>query len=215
MGGRALPMEMHTVCHLLKYDQSVAVPFSSYGGGSFQRTHKDRVQLNGLNGSRSSWPQQLRPAEWSSLCPPQSQGARRNELFFKRPFGRPVFLSEQRRNRHFHLLQMRACYGLKKDGLWGMHPVTKGLTDLYIHGRETDKTLYHRPQPTLSTTLSVSQLEFKKHCIHKPWCHTSMCWSLSVNTRIMGICPLLVPTGFWTSCFWRALVNNNNRNAEV
>lgn len=190
------------------YDQSAAVPFSSYGGGSFQRTHKDRVQLNGLNGSRSSWPQRLRPAEWSSLCPPQSQGARRNELFFKRPFGKPVFLSEQHRNKHFHLLQIRACYGLKKDGLWSTHPVTKGLTNVYIHGRETD---FIPPPPTHS--FHYTQLEFKKHCIHKLWCHTSMCWSLSVNTRILGICPLLVPTGFWTSCFWRALVNNN-RNVE-
>lgn len=36
------------------------------------------------------------------IVSPWSQGASRNGLFFKRPFGRPVFLSEQRRNRHFH-----------------------------------------------------------------------------------------------------------------
>lgn len=51
MGGCALPVEIHTTRHLLKYDQSAASPFSSYGGSSFQRAHKDWVQLDCLNGS--------------------------------------------------------------------------------------------------------------------------------------------------------------------
>lgn len=51
--GGLLPVVVHTTRHLFKYDQSPAPPFSSYRGTSFQRAHKDWVQLNGLNGRRA------------------------------------------------------------------------------------------------------------------------------------------------------------------
>lgn len=57
---------------------------------------------------------------WMVLIVSQwSQGASRNGLFFKRPFGSPVFLSRQRRNWHFHLVQRRVCYGVRKTCIQG------------------------------------------------------------------------------------------------
>lgn len=44
---------VHTTRHLLKYDQSLAPPYSSYGDSSFQRAHKGLVELNELNGSKA------------------------------------------------------------------------------------------------------------------------------------------------------------------
>lgn len=103
--GGPLPSAVHTTRHLLKCDQSTATPCSSYAGSSFQRAHKGWVQLNGLNGSRAPGLGGSDPLNGPHYVP-WSQGATRTGLIFKRPFIRPVFLSEQRRNRHFHFRGM-------------------------------------------------------------------------------------------------------------
>lgn len=110
--GGPLPQAVHITRHHLKYDSSPAPPISSCRNSSFQRAHKDWFQLNSLNGSRAPG---LAQASWMVvIVSPWSQGASRTGLFFKRPFGRPVLLSRQRRKRHFHLVQRRACCELNE-----------------------------------------------------------------------------------------------------
>lgn len=48
-----------------------------------------------------------------------SQGASRNGLVFKRPFGSSVFLSKQHRNWHLYSVQRRVCDGVKKTCIQG------------------------------------------------------------------------------------------------
>lgn len=91
---------------------SQPLPLSSYRGSPSQRTYKGWAQLKGLMAAellavaaQTSW--------MVVIVSPWSQGACRTGLFSKGPFGSSVFLSEQRRSRHFHLVQRRKSYRRK------------------------------------------------------------------------------------------------------